>query len=158
MRAARSFAAGLDSAAVARVQIELYGSLGLTGRGHGTDRAVILGLLGEEPDLVDPAGIEGLVRGVRENQRLALMGAAAIPFEETRDLLFRGDIVLPGHPNGMRFTAFGSVGAITANGSFFSASTASSTVAKLSSAYCAQSAMESVGLEVVGVPYSDSAR
>jgi len=120
MRAARSFAAGLDWAAVARVQIELYGSLGLTGRGHGTDRAVILGLLGEEPDLVDPAGIEGLVRGVRENQRLALMGAAAIPFEETRDLLFRGDIVLPGHPNGMRFTAFGSVGAILRQEVYFS--------------------------------------
>ena len=50
MRAARSFATSLDSAAVARIQIELYGSLGLTGRGHGTDRAVILGLLGEEPD------------------------------------------------------------------------------------------------------------
>ena len=120
MRAARSFATSLDSAAVARIQIELYGSLGLTGRGHGTDRAVILGLLGEEPDRVDPANIEGLVRGVRQSRSIALMGAAAIPFEETRDLLFRGDIVLPGHPNGMRFTAFGSAGAILRQEVYFS--------------------------------------
>jgi L-serine dehydratase len=112
MRAARSFAAGLDGAAVGRIQIELYGSLGLTGRGHGTDRAIVLGLLGEEPDRVDPAHIEGLVRGVRESKRLALMSSHAIPFDETRDLLFRGDIVLAGHPNGMRFTAFDSAGAI----------------------------------------------
>src|SRR5580658_946519 len=100
MRAARSFTSGLDGAAVHRIQIELYGSLGLTGRGHGTDRAVVLGLLGEEPDQVDPAGIDGLVHGVRETKRLALMGGRAIPFDEPSDLLFRGDIVLPGHPNG----------------------------------------------------------
>jgi len=106
MRAARLFAADLDLAAVSRIQIELYGSLGLTGRGHGTDRAVILGLLGEEPDQVDPARIEGLVRGVRESKRIALMGRNAIPFDAASDLLFRGDIVLPAHPNGMRFTAF----------------------------------------------------
>src|SRR5580658_7780617 len=112
MRAARSFAAGLDGAALARIQIELYGSLGLTGRGHGTDRAVVLGLLGEEPDRVDPARIDGLVRGVRESRSIALMGGRAVPFDETRDLLFRGDIVLPGHPNGMRFTALDDSGAI----------------------------------------------
>jgi len=112
MRAARTFAAGLDGMAAARIQVELYGSLGLTGRGHGTDRAVVLGLLGEEPDQVDPARIDGLVRGVRESQRIALMGGRAVQFDETRDLLFRGDIVLPGHPNGMRFTAFDGAGAV----------------------------------------------
>ena len=112
MRAARSFAAELDRAATARIQIELYGSLGLTGRGHGTDRAVILGMLGEEPDQVDPARIEDLVRAVRESGNIALMGGAPIPFVESRDLLFRGDVVLPGHPNGMRFTAFNHAGAI----------------------------------------------
>jgi L-serine dehydratase len=112
IRAARSFAAGLGDAAVGRIQVELYGSLGLTGRGHGTDRAVVLGLLGEEPDQVDPARIEGLVCGVREGKSIAVMGGTAAPFDETRDLLFRGEIVLPGHPNGMRFTAFDSAGAI----------------------------------------------
>jgi L-serine dehydratase len=112
MRAARSFAAGLDRGAANRIRIELYGSLGLTGRGHGTDRAVMLGLLGQEPDQVDPASIDGLVHGVRETKCLALMGGRAIPFDELSDLLFRGDIVLPAHPNGMRFTAFDSAGAI----------------------------------------------
>jgi len=107
MRAARSFALSLGPAPAARIQIELYGSLGLTGRGHGTDRAVILGLLGEEPDQVDPAAIEGLVAGVRRNRRLG-----AIPFDESRDLLFRGDIVLPAHPNAMRFAAFDASGAV----------------------------------------------
>ena len=112
MRAARSFAAGLGGMAAARIQVELYGSLGLTGRGHGTDRAVILGLLGEEPDRVDPGRIDSLVRGVRESQRIALMGGRAMQFDEARDMLFRGDMVLPGHPNGMRFTAFDGAGAI----------------------------------------------
>ncbi len=97
----------LDGASPSRIQIELYGSLGLTGRGHGTDRAVILGLLGEEPDRVDPAQIETLVEGVRQNRRLG-----AIPFDEARDLLFRGDIVLPAHPNAVRFTAFDASGAV----------------------------------------------
>jgi L-serine dehydratase len=120
MRAARSFAAGLDGAAAGRVQIELYGSLGLTGRGHGTDRAVILGLLGEEPDRVDPTQIDGLVRGVRESKRIALMGGNTIPFDETRDLLFRGDMVLPGHPNGMRFTAFDNAGAVIRQETYYS--------------------------------------
>ncbi len=106
MRAARSFAAALAGAAIGRIQIELYGSLGLTGRGHGTDRAVLLGLLGEEPDLVDPANIDGLVRQVRDSGSLAVLGRQTIQFDEAADLLFRGDIVLPGHPNSMRFTAF----------------------------------------------------
>jgi L-serine dehydratase len=111
MRAARSFALSLEGAAIGRIQIELYGSLGLTGRGHGTDRAVVLGLLGEEPDLVDPGRIDGLVRGVRKSRSLAVLGRRTIPFDEATDLLFRGDIVLPGHPNSMRFIAFDNSGA-----------------------------------------------
>ncbi len=112
MRAARSFAAELERAQIARVQVELYGSLGLTGKGHGTDRAVILGLLGEEPDQVDPGRIAALVSGVRDRRQLNLMGDCLVAFEEARDLLFRGDIVLPGHPNGMRFSAFDAPSAI----------------------------------------------
>jgi len=120
MRAARAFAASLDGAAAGRIQIEMYGSLALTGRGHGTDRAVILGLLGEEPDQVDPARIDGLVRGVREKRRIALLGGHDIPFDENHDLLFRGDIVLPDHPNGMRFTAFDGAGAILLQDVYYS--------------------------------------
>ena len=61
MRAARAFTQNLDWPATARIQTELYGSLALTGRGHGTDRAIILGLLGEEPDRIDPARIDPLI-------------------------------------------------------------------------------------------------
>src|SRR5438132_11855289 len=100
MRAAKAFADSLDSNQTQRLQIELYGSLGLTGRGHGTDRAIILGLLGEEPDKVDPAQIEALISGVRQSQRIP-----NIPYYEARDLLFRGELVMPRHPNAMRFTA-----------------------------------------------------
>jgi L-serine dehydratase len=107
MRAARTFVLTLDRALVARIQVELYGSLGLTGRGHGTDRAIILGLLGEEPDKVDPGRIAGLVAASRLSRSVG-----SIPFHEAQDLLFRGDIVLPAHPNAMRFTAFDADGAI----------------------------------------------
>ncbi len=110
MRAASRFVAELDKAGqldrVACVLAELYGSLALTGIGHGTDRAVLLGLSGEKPEEVDPAAIEAIVDTIRAEKRLVLLARHAIPFEESRDLLFHEDLVLPGHPNGMRFTAF----------------------------------------------------
>ncbi len=106
MRAARAFAQNLHRPGTARIQTELYGSLALTGRGHGTDRAIILGLLGEEPDRIDPARIDPLIAEVRRTQKIHTMD-----FEESRDLLFRGQVTLPGHPNAMRFTAFDSAGA-----------------------------------------------
>ncbi|HTQ54047.1 MAG TPA: L-serine ammonia-lyase [Bryobacteraceae bacterium] len=105
MRAARAFALAL-AGTPARIQVELYGSLGLTGRGHGTDRAVILGLLGEEPDRVDPARIPELID--HAGRRLQC------------ELLFRGDIVLPAHPNGMRFTAFDAAGAAVHQETYYS--------------------------------------
>ncbi|HTN52292.1 MAG TPA: L-serine ammonia-lyase [Anaeromyxobacter sp.] len=110
MRAARSFALALEAAGllerVAEVRVELFGSLGATGRGHGTDRAVILGLLGEAPDAVDPDAIPGRVAAVRERGRLALLGRRELPFSEDRSLRFELS-ALPFHPNGMRFTAAG---------------------------------------------------
>jgi L-serine dehydratase len=115
MRAAKAFADTLDLTRVRRLRIELYGSLGLTGRGHGTDRAVILGLLGEEPDKVDPAQIDALVGGVRQSKRIA-----NIAFDESRDLLFRGDLVMPAHPNAMQFTAFNATGAVLSQEMYYS--------------------------------------
>ena len=116
MRAAKSFAATLDPGApIHRLLIELYGSLGHTGRGHATDRAIILGMLGEEPEQVDPARIETLVEGVRQNRRLR-----GIPFHEATDLIFRGDIVLPAHPNAMRFTAFDAAGNVLQHDVYYS--------------------------------------
>ena len=106
MRAARSFMRSLDLNQTARIQTELYGSLALTGRGHGTDRAIILGLLGEEPDRIDPAQIDQLIAEVRATHRIH-----SLEFDEPRDLLFLGQLTLPGHPNAMRFTAFDRAGA-----------------------------------------------
>jgi L-serine dehydratase len=103
MRAAAEFAGSLD-ASVERVMVELFGSLALTGRGHGTDRAVVAGLNGELPDRVEPGAIEGIVKAVREAGRLRLNGAREIGFVEERDLVFHMDCALPGHSNGMRFT------------------------------------------------------
>ena len=114
MRAAREFAATLKSDRaldrVARLCIELYGSLALTGLGHGTDRAVLLGLLGEVPDEVDPATIDDKIRTIRDRHQLTVLGAQEIPFLEERDLLFHRNQILPGHPNAMRFSAFDAIG------------------------------------------------
>ena len=88
------------------VGVQLYGSLALTGHGHATDRAILLGLSGEEPENVDPASIEEKVSNVRQKCVLRLLNSVAIPFHEDADLLFLKTQMLPGHSNGMRFTAF----------------------------------------------------
>ncbi len=110
MRAARRFALDLLEkgllAGVVRVQVELFGSLALTGHGHATDRAVLLGLSGEAPETIDPATIHEKVGDIRQQRALRLLGSAAIPFHEDTDLLFLKTQMLPGHSNGMRFTAF----------------------------------------------------
>jgi L-serine dehydratase len=124
MRAARRFAESLTDGGVldrvARLQTDLYGSLALTGRGHATDRAIVLGLLGERPDQVDPERITDLVTAVRDAGRLTVAGARPIEWREPRDLLFHQREFLPTHPNGMRFTAFGAGGEALASREFFS--------------------------------------
>ncbi len=124
MRAARRFATGLYETGklyrVARVRGELYGSLALTGIGHGTDRAVLLGLSGEKPEEVDPSEIDAIVRTIRAEERLVVLGKKAVRFEEPHDLLFHKDTVLTGHPNGMRFTAIDERGAIIADEIYYS--------------------------------------
>ena len=116
MRAAADFAATLAARGVLdrvhRVQTELFGSLALTGRGHGTDRAILLGLSGELPDRIDPASIEPKLAAIRSVRRLAVNGVREIAFDEAGDLLFLKDRALPGHSNGMRFQAFGEDGEI----------------------------------------------
>src|SRR5271165_4414636 len=110
MRAARRFALDLKErrllVQVVRVRVELFGSLALTGHGHQTDRAVLLGLSGEEPDKIDPATIYEKVGDIRQRRQLKLLGEVAIPFHEDSDLLFLKTQTLPGHSNGMRYTAF----------------------------------------------------
>src|SRR5256885_1227792 len=106
MRAARAFAVSLPVDSVAHVHVDLYGSLALTGKGHATDRAILLGLSGETPDGIDPAAIEAKQTQIRESGSINLAGLKAIPFHEETDLVFHKKESLPGHPNAMRFTAF----------------------------------------------------
>ncbi len=114
MRAARRFVAGLAErgslASCQSVRIELFGSLGLTGKGHGSDKAVLLGLQGERPESVDVDQIDGRLQSIRESRCLSLQGGHDIRFDERRDLLFHRRQTLPGHANGMRFRAFDAQG------------------------------------------------
>ena len=115
MRAARLFVARLDHegklAASARICAQLYGSLGATGKGHGTDKAVLLGLMGHEPDTVDIEHIGAELKGIRESKAIALLGMQRVAFTERTDLIFYRRETLPFHANGMRFTAFDADGA-----------------------------------------------
>ncbi|MBA2721831.1 MAG: L-serine ammonia-lyase [Methylibium sp.] len=124
MRAARLFALRLEHAGLlgqtTRVVCELYGSLGATGKGHGSDKAVLLGLLGEEPDTVDVDAAPAQLEALRTNKRLALLGRHEIAFDEPRDLIFKRRQSLPLHPNGMRFAAFDASGAPLAERSYYS--------------------------------------
>jgi L-serine dehydratase len=95
-----------------RIQAELYGSLALTGKGHATDRAILLGLTGQRPDAIDPDAADLLVDGIRSRRRLAVLGRKELPFDEERDLKFLQRERLPHHSNGMRFTAFDAGGAV----------------------------------------------
>jgi L-serine dehydratase len=124
MRAARRFVERLDAnqglANVSRVVAELYGSLALTGTGHGTDKAVLLGLSGEKAEEVDPGQVDAVVNTIRSTHALKLLGRKAIPFDESCGLVFHVDQVLPGHPNGMQFTAFDRNGGVLGREIYYS--------------------------------------
>ncbi|MBN9203107.1 L-serine ammonia-lyase [Methylibium petroleiphilum] len=124
MRAAKLFVQRLAHEGLlertARVVSELYGSLGATGKGHGSDKAVLLGLIGEDPDSVDVDAIPTRLAALREHRRLALLGQHEIDFDEARDLLFRRRQSLPFHPNGLRFTAYDADGSELANRCYYS--------------------------------------
>jgi L-serine dehydratase len=129
MRAALRFAGGLEATGMlnrtASVVVQLYGSLALTGVGHGTDRAVLLGLLGEAPDTVDPARVDAKLAAIRETSSLALLGRHPVPFREPEHLRFHRDQMYPTpgiatHPNGIRFTGFDAAGGVLADEVFYS--------------------------------------
>ncbi|MBL8760535.1 MAG: L-serine ammonia-lyase, partial [Phycisphaerae bacterium] len=90
---------------VARVRCDLFGSLAKTGKGHGTDFAVMLGLAGEDPEACDTDAIGAMVEGIRARRKLALGGARPIEFDPATDLVFRFDVCLPHHPNAMTLRA-----------------------------------------------------
>ncbi|MEM7172570.1 MAG: L-serine ammonia-lyase [Pseudomonadota bacterium] len=105
---------------VERLQVGLYGSLALTGKGHATDIAVLLGLSGEKPDEIDPDRVDGLIEEIRGSGQLQLFGRRPIAFTEKEDLIFHFLDSLPKHPNGMLFTAFDAVGNELLSGIFYS--------------------------------------
>jgi L-serine dehydratase len=124
MRAACRFAKQLQSGGVlqatARVEVELFGSLALTGRGHATDTAIILGLAGHTPDGIDPEVVPAIITLVTAEAALDLLGSHRIIFQRDRDMVFHYAETLPGHPNGMRFNAFDAAGVLLDHEVFYS--------------------------------------
>ncbi len=124
MRAALTFATALEDEGllprVRRVRAELYGSLGATGKGHSSDIAVLMGLEGEAPDLVDPDAIEGRIANIRSSKKVSLLGKHPIDYTEKTDLVFLRRQSLPYHPNGMRLIAFDDTGAELVNRTYYS--------------------------------------
>lgn len=105
MLAARRFLLECENLSEAeRVQVELYGSLALTGAGHATDKAILLGLLGETPHEVAPETIDAKITAITSKNEIHLLGQYCIAFHVADDLLWHKQESLPGHPNGMKFT------------------------------------------------------
>jgi len=124
MRAAKRFVDGLHQDGLlpgtVRVVSQLFGSLGLTGLGHGSDKAVILGLQGEEPATVDTGSSDSRVRIARERRELALAGRHIVEFSPEDDLVLHRRTSLPGHPNGMTFTAYDQNRHVLRTGTYYS--------------------------------------
>jgi L-serine dehydratase len=122
MKAARQFVLTLAERPepVVTINVRLYGSLALTGKGHGTDSAVLLGLAGFEPQTLDPDAVEGLLRRIHSEKRLDVPGVGSITFDPSADVVFLCDEVLPRHTNGMRFTAVGASGNVLRSDDYFS--------------------------------------
>src|SRR5689334_15402116 len=120
MRAARLFAAGLAEAGllgeVASVRAELFGSLGATGRGHGSDKAVLLGLAGDEPETVDTDSADERAALMGAQGSVALLGGTPVAVE----VVLHRRRTLPLHPNGMLFTALDATGATLRERTYYS--------------------------------------
>ena len=124
MRAAALFVSSLETHGALertqRIHVDLYGSLALTGRGHATDRALLLGLEGHRPDAIDPEFAQRRVDEMRAERRLLAAGKHAISFDDARDIEWRMDEVLERHSNGMCFTAFDERGEALLKRTYFS--------------------------------------
>jgi L-serine dehydratase len=109
-----------DLERTARVRAEVFGSLALTGRGHGTDKAVLMGLEGHWPNEIDPDIIPPALERIRGTRRIRLFGQHEIGFDEKHDLIMNKRQKLPFHTNGMRFTAFDAAGGVIATRDYYS--------------------------------------
>jgi L-serine dehydratase len=124
MRAANTFIALLTRERklerVKRIHIELFGSLAFTGRGHGTDKAILLGLEGAQPDTVNPETISPRTAAIIESKQIHLNGTHDIPFHYADDIVFNIKDLMPAHTNGMRFTAYDEHHQIIAKNGYYS--------------------------------------
>ncbi|MCB4364702.1 L-serine ammonia-lyase [Hydrogenophaga taeniospiralis] len=124
MRAARLFVAGLQTqgllAQVARVHCGLYGSLGATGKGHGSDKAVLLGLCGHEPESVPIESVEPTIDGIRSSGSIQLLEQHTVAWNDREDLSFFRNQTLPFHANGMRLSAWDAAGTLLAERTYYS--------------------------------------
>ncbi|GAA3278765.1 L-serine ammonia-lyase [Paenarthrobacter aurescens] len=124
MRAARSFIQALEKEqmidAVDRLHAELFGSLGATGRGHGSDKAIILGFMGEDPESVETLTADRAVDQATEAKKIMLAGRRMISFNRANDVVLHLRQSLPAHPNGMRFQAFDGQGNVLAERVYYS--------------------------------------
>jgi len=124
MRAARQFVSELKEAGLLaptrQIAVRLYGSLALTGAGHGTDRAILAGLEGADPETVDPDSIETTVQRIRGSGRINLLGEQEIAFDEPLQLLFMRTERLPRHSNGMRLAALDGDSKVLREDSYYS--------------------------------------
>lgn len=106
MKAAHEFVSKLELSKITRVKTELFGSLAFTGKGHGTDGAILLGLEGNLPDTVNPDLIRPRMQQIIQEKKININGEKVIPFNLAEDLEFNFKDTLPAHTNGMRFTAY----------------------------------------------------
>ncbi|MFE4195733.1 L-serine ammonia-lyase [Paenarthrobacter sp. NPDC056912] len=124
MRAAKQFTDGLESSgqllATVRVQAELFGSLGATGRGHGSDKAVVLGLQGHSPETVDTTTADDQVAAAALDAELRLGGSHRVDFNWDEDVVLHRRKSLPAHPNGMTFRALDHTGSVLRERSYYS--------------------------------------
>jgi L-serine dehydratase len=122
MKAAREFVNQLaaSSAGVHKIEVRLYGSLAFTGKGHGTDSAILLGLSGEAPDTIDPDAVDTILGNIKDEKRLDLPGIGRINFDPGADLIFDFGEPLSRHTNGMRFVARDDSGSVVLTDDYFS--------------------------------------
>ncbi len=122
MKSALAFLRSLDGVAgkVVSLRVSLHGSLAWTGKGHGTDTAILLGLSGLEPETIDPDGIQDALAKIRDARRLVAPGIGEIDFDPDADIVFDYDRELPRHTNGMHFQALGRDGAVLAEDDYYS--------------------------------------
>ena len=122
MKAARAFVYSLRNltAEVGSIEVSLHGSLAWTGKGHGTDSAVLLGLSGLEPDTIDPDGVDEFLRTLHRDKRIDIPGIGMLDFDPESQLVFDFENELPRHTNGMRFIARSTSGDELVNDNYYS--------------------------------------